>query len=129
MRPGNRKVDVLVFLAILGIGLFVAARAQSAPVRWNTSVASVYNGIGLGGVTACHGEKPPKWWRSNPTVAHKTLPCGTKVRLLYRGRKITARVWDRGPYVGGRDFDLDVTVQRRLGFPWGVDAVRWRLIR
>ncbi|HVE68200.1 MAG TPA: septal ring lytic transglycosylase RlpA family protein [Solirubrobacteraceae bacterium] len=49
-------------------------------------------------------------------VAHKTLPCGTKLRIRYRGRTVTATVRDRGPYVGGREFDLAGAVARRLGF-------------
>ena len=41
-------------------------------------------------------------------VAHRTLPCGTKVtfRNPANGRTITAKVVDRGPYVSGRDWDL-----------------------
>jgi len=49
-------------------------------------------------------------------VAHKTLPCGTRVRVRYRGRSVTATVRDRGPYVGGREYDLAGAVARRLGF-------------
>ena len=49
-------------------------------------------------------------------VAHKTLPCGTKLRIRYHGRTVTATVRDRGPYVGGREFDLAGAVARRLGF-------------
>src|SRR5690348_4751765 len=39
-------------------------------------------------------------------VANKSLPCGTKVTLRYRGRVVRVRVIDRGPYVGGREYDL-----------------------
>ena len=41
-------------------------------------------------------------------VAHKTLPCGTKVtfRNPKNGRTLTVRVIDRGPYVAGRQWDL-----------------------
>jgi len=41
-------------------------------------------------------------------VAHKTLPCGTRVtfRNPSNGRTITVRVVDRGPYVAGRQWDL-----------------------
>ena len=55
-------------------------------------------------------------------VAHKTLPCGTKVKLRYHGRAVTAPVIDRGPYVAGRDYDLTWAVKQRLGFP-GVGTV------
>jgi hypothetical protein len=49
-------------------------------------------------------------------VAHKSLPCGTKVTLHYRGRTVRVPVVDRGPYVGGREFDLTAATKRRLGF-------------
>jgi hypothetical protein len=49
-------------------------------------------------------------------VAHKSLPCGTKVTLHYRGRTVRVRVIDRGPYVGGREFDLTAATKQRLGF-------------
>jgi rare lipoprotein A (peptidoglycan hydrolase) len=39
-------------------------------------------------------------------VAHRTLPCGTKVTLRYNGRQVTTRVVDRGPYVDGRTWDM-----------------------
>jgi rare lipoprotein A len=49
-------------------------------------------------------------------VAHKTLPCGTKVTLHYRGRTVRVPVIDRGPYVAGRDFDLTAATKAKLGF-------------
>jgi rare lipoprotein A (peptidoglycan hydrolase) len=39
-------------------------------------------------------------------VAHRTLPCGTKVTFKWNGRVVVARVIDRGPYVSGRIFDM-----------------------
>ncbi len=49
-------------------------------------------------------------------VAHKSLPCGSKVTLRHRGRVIRVRVIDRGPYVGGREYDLTEATAQRLGF-------------
>lgn len=56
-------------------------------------------------------------------VANKTLPCGTHVTISYDGRTVDAVVDDRGPYVYGREYDLDQTVSRRLGM-YGVATVR-----
>jgi hypothetical protein len=39
-------------------------------------------------------------------VAHRTLPCGTKVTFRYNGRTVVTTVKDRGPYVAGRIFDM-----------------------
>jgi peptidoglycan lytic transglycosylase len=65
-----------------------------------------------GGALACGGSLG----YHSLVVAHKTLPCGTKVRVRYRGRVVTATVRDRGPYAGGREYDLAGAVARRLGF-------------
>lgn len=78
-----------------------------------------YYGPGLyGNGVACGGTLLPH----TIGVAHKTLPCGTKVKLRYRGRTVTAPVIDRGPYVAGRDYDLTEAVKVKLGFP-GVGTV------
>ncbi len=50
-------------------------------------------------------------------VAHRTLPCGTRVALLYHGRSITVPVVDRGPFGGaGADWDLTRAAAEKLGF-------------
>lgn len=49
-------------------------------------------------------------------VAHKSLPCGTPITLRRGSRTVRTRVIDRGPYVGGREFDLTAETKRRLGF-------------
>lgn len=74
--------------------------------------ASWYND---GGNTACG-------FHAQYGVANRTLPCGTKVAFRYGGRSVTATVDDRGPYVGGRDWDLSQTTAGALGFG-GVDEV------
>jgi rare lipoprotein A len=76
--------------------------------------AASYYGPGLyGGALACGGTLQP----GTLGVAHKWLPCGTRVRLRYRGRSVTVPVVDRGPYVAGRDFDLTEATRERLHFP------------
>lgn len=78
------------------------------------AAAASYYGPGLyGGALACGGRLEP----GTLGVAHKTLPCGSKVRLRYRGRTVTVPVVDRGPYVAGRDFDLTAATRARLRFP------------
>lgn len=128
----DRKFALMILAGMIALAVFAfygVRIAEGKTVRWNKSTSSVYDGVALGGVTACKGHRPPWWWRSRYVVAHKTLPCGTKVRFMYRGRKATARVWDRGPYVGGREFDQDRGLANALGFPWSVDSVYWRVVR
>ena len=48
-------------------------------------------------------------------VAHRTLPCGTRITFRYRGRVVTAPVVDRGPYVPGRQWDMTGALCRALG--------------
>src|SRR4051794_10861750 len=81
------------------IGKRWAARHPKA--RMAAAVASWY-GPGLyGNKTACGQVLTP----STFGVANKALACGTRVRLCVR-RCVVAPVIDRGPYVGGRTFDL-----------------------
>ena len=95
--------------------------SRSAPRRvtaYRFAHASYY-GPGLyGNGVACGGTLLP----DTLGVAHKTLPCGTRVKLRYHGRSITVPVIDRGPYVAGRDYDLTEATRDRLGFP-GVGTV------
>jgi rare lipoprotein A (peptidoglycan hydrolase) len=114
-------LGLAVWVVVILVCFAVAATAQ--PARWQAGVASVYDGVALGGRVACLG-----YWPGGMVVAHRSLRCGTRVRLWYRGRAVTARVWDRGPFVRGRDFDLDVRVQRALRFPFGVAPVLWRVV-
>jgi hypothetical protein len=76
------------------------------------ALASWY-GPGLyGNRTGCGGRLG---W-SQLGVAHKSLPCGTRVTLRHRGRVVRVPVMDRGPYVGAREFDLTAATARRLKF-------------
>jgi rare lipoprotein A (peptidoglycan hydrolase) len=56
-------------------------------------------------------------------VANKSLPCGTKVTIRHRGRLVRVKVIDRGPYVGGREYDLTAATARKLGFS-GAGAIQ-----
>ena len=48
-------------------------------------------------------------------VAHKTLPCGTRVTFYRGGRFVTLPVIDRGPFRRGVAWDLTAAAARRLG--------------
>ncbi|MGV8080126.1 MAG: septal ring lytic transglycosylase RlpA family protein [Syntrophales bacterium] len=52
------------------------------------------------------------------TLAHKTLPLGTKVRLSNpdNGKVAEGIVNDRGPYIKGRDVDVSYAMAKQLGF-------------
>jgi len=57
-------------------------------------------------------------------VAHKTLPCGTTVKLAYHGHNLITKVIDRGPYSPGNSFDLTNGARLALGFP-GADRLHY----
>lgn len=79
---------------------------------FHQSVASWYND---GGSTACG-------FHAYYGVANRSLPCGTHVKFDYGGRTVTATVDDRGPFVAGRDWDLNQNTAGALGFG-GVGSV------
>ena len=70
-------------------------------------------GPGLYGRTTACGQRMT---RSLLGVAHKRLPCGTQVAILYQGRTITVPVVDRGPFRRGTRWDLTAATARALGF-------------
>ena len=74
------------------------------------SVASWYGPGFFGKRTACG----TKLGRKTIGVAHRHLPCGTRVTLTYRGRYVRARVIDRGPYTRGVRWDLTQKTARKL---------------
>ena len=90
------------------------SRDSAGKVTVYRPAAASWYGPGLyGNNLACGGTLTP----STIGVAHKTLPCGTKLRLRYRGRSVDVRVIDRGPFSGNREFDLTSATRQRLGFP------------
>lgn len=82
-------------------------------------IASVYP---LAGPRACPGHY------KGHTVAHKSLPCGTRLKFTNGQHVIVATVTDRGPYVKGRTWDFPTPSARALGFDDGlVDVTAERL--
>jgi hypothetical protein len=97
-----------------------AVRVRTATAREHVGRLNVYRraqvswyGPGLYGVhLGCGGTLTP----GTLGVANKALPCGTKVTLRHGGRTVRVPVVDRGPYSGGREFDLTAATKERLRF-------------
>ena len=53
----------------------------------------------------------------NHTAAHRSLPLGTKVRVvnLKNGKNIVVDINDRGPYIKGRMIDLSYAAAKSIG--------------
>jgi rare lipoprotein A (peptidoglycan hydrolase) len=81
-----------------------------APMQW---AGATWYGPGLyGSHTACGQVLRPH----TIGVAHRSLPCGTTVKFLYRGRSIVTQVIDRGPYSRGNSWDLTSGAAQALHF-------------
>jgi rare lipoprotein A len=88
------------------------ASAEVAITVHREATATWYGPGFYGRRTAC-GQRMT---RSLLGVAHRRLPCGTPVALLYRGRTITVPVVDRGPFRRGTRWDLTAATAGALGF-------------
>ena len=91
---------IIAVLAVVVLISSCAPRATAAPRSkilqpdWFPALATWY-GPGLyGNGLACGGRLTTR----TQGVAHRTLPCGTKVTFKLKGRIVRVRVIDRGPY-------------------------------
>jgi rare lipoprotein A (peptidoglycan hydrolase) len=137
-RPGRKdqRWIVLLLLAVATVAFAPAAEAGTggasttassgasagglafSPLR---SAGATWYGPGLyGRQTACGQVLQPQ----TIGVANRDLPCGTTVKLVYRGRQLVTRVIDRGPYGGGNDWDLTNGARQALAFE-GSDRIRY----
>jgi rare lipoprotein A len=102
-RPGGEQLRV----RFRGDRINTGALARAGRVtQFDETVASWYDDAGT---TACG-------FHAGLGVANKSLPCGTRVTFRYGGHTVTAIVDDRGPFVGGREWDLNQNTAGALGF-------------
>ncbi len=99
-------IRIIIWIASLITALTGAAKAEDG-------VASQYD-RSSGSKVACGG----KLDESAMTAAHKTLPCGSRVRVENKqnGRSVTVTINDRGPFIKSRVIDLTPAGARALGF-------------
>jgi rare lipoprotein A len=109
-RVGAHRVRAV--LANAGQAVAASATPELEITVHRPAVATWYGPGFYGRRTAC-GQRMS---RTLLGVAHKKLPCGTQVALLYKGRRITVPVVDRGPYRRGTTWDLTVATAEALGF-------------
>lgn len=93
-----------------------SAAADAAPVAFVNvyrPALATYFGPGLYGNKTYCGQVLTPFLLG---VAHRRLPCGTQVALLFDRREIIVPVVDRGPFNGGYDWDLTQATADALGF-------------
>lgn len=78
---------------------------------FKSAIATMYGPGFWGHHTAC-GERLR---RSTFGVASRTLKCGTKVEIYFKGREITVPVIDRGPFANHATWDLTWATGKALG--------------
>jgi rare lipoprotein A len=109
-RSGEHRVRAV--LASGGEAVAASATPELAVTVHRPAKATWYGPRFYGRRTAC-GQRMS---RTLLGVAHKKLPCGTQVAVLYRGRRITVPVVDRGPFAHGAKWDLTSATAQALGF-------------
>jgi rare lipoprotein A len=115
-----------VALAIAGVILMPSCTASTAVSKpqpadsWQIAStqqgkASWYSVRTNGGTRTASGNRLKN---GDATAAHKTLPMGSKVRVvnLRNGKSEVVTITDRGPFVRGRVIDVTIGVAQRLGF-------------
>jgi rare lipoprotein A len=106
---GRFSIRALISLAATSS---VASTAPTVTITvYRQSLATQYGPGFYGQRTAC-GQKLR---RGTIGVANRTLKCGTKVAIYYRGHTMVVPVIDRGPYANGADWDLTEATGHALG--------------
>jgi rare lipoprotein A len=114
------RIGRFTLRAVLGGGASTsqAGAARSSVPRevtvYRSARASWYGPGFFGRTTACG----IKLTRRTQGVAHRRLPCGTRVAVAVGGRSAVVRVIDRGPYVRNVHWDLTYATAQRVGLEY-----------
>jgi len=92
-------------------GVTLAASPALTLTVFREAVATFFGPGFFGHRTAC-GQRLT---RATIGVASRTLPCGTRVAIYYRGRQLVVPVIDRGPYSRHASWDLTSATAAALG--------------
>lgn len=109
-----RGLLVLVILLLLA-----GCAGRNAPETFGTELAGSEEGIASYYADRYHGRQTASGERFDQgelTAAHRTLPFGTRVRVIHlgNGRETVVRINDRGPFVRGRIIDVSQRAAEEL---------------
>lgn len=116
-------VAVLAAACVLAVNASTRSSKKPAPAVAEGSYTALVGSAGpaaLGRRTACGITIEAE----TVGIAHPTLPCGTRIYLVFHGKHILTTVIDRGPYEAGRQFDVTDALARKLHLG-GVQDVSW----
>ena len=120
-----RKLGQFRTRALIGGSARTAAASPELTLTIFRPALATWYGPGFyGNTTACG----IKLTRTVVGVAHKTLPCGSKVTIKYRGRYLRTRVIDRGPFAEGVRWDLTSAAAEKVGMT-ATSSVRSAIVR
>lgn len=114
--PANHTGQFAIRAALesqAGSARAAAASPSLTTIVFRPSIATWYGDGSWGSKTACGITLR----RNTLGTANRTLPCGTKVAVLYAGKMIIVPVIDRGPYANHADWDLTLATSQKLGTP------------
>ena len=103
-----------------------ATAISSSPWHLDSNIS--WYGPGFYGNNGACGLVPGGIQKDTVGVAHRTLPCGTRVAFRYKGVTVIARVIDRGPYVKGRIWDMTHGLCVLLDHCFTGGGVYWRIV-
>jgi rare lipoprotein A len=113
-----RALTTCIAALAVGATLFSVNAASPQERTSNSRVqkgrAAFYSPVLEGHKTACGGRYVP----SELTTAHRSLPCGTRVRITNtkNGKSVEATVNDWGPATRNRIVDVSRAVAQKLDF-------------
>jgi rare lipoprotein A len=120
-RNSLRVVAGSLCIALGALGTAAQAQPENKSGKHIQKGIASWYGPGFHGKRTASGEK---FDTHDMTAAHRTLPFGTKVRVVNRrtGKSVVVRINDRGPYAHGRVIDLSKASAQAIGIT-GVGAV------
>ncbi len=110
-HSGRYAIRVVIGSSLGSISQAAATSPSLTVTVYKSAIATYYGPGEWGSQTAC-GQTLR---HSTLGVANRTLPCGTKVSLMWHGRTIVVPVIDRGPYANHADWDLTEATASKLG--------------
>jgi rare lipoprotein A (peptidoglycan hydrolase) len=112
-QPTEEAVKRFQSAAALAVDGIVGPQTRPALVALMRVLRATWYGPGFYGKRTACGKRLN---RQTLGVAHRTLPCGTRVTFYHGGRFVTVPVIDRGPFRQGVAWDLTEAAAKRIGF-------------